>query len=578
MSAVQDIALGGPQPAGSQPKLTSPGQNLAPKIAVVLLIALLALAPMLQLVSTGIAPGGLLDLAAFVDRLQKPAVLRAAWRTLDTSLWGAVLALGLGASFAFAVALTDLPGRRIIGFLLLLPLVVAPQVTALAWLNLFGPSSTLLSVFGMQPAPGSPNPLLGRGGIILLFGVQHAPLVFITLRAGLSRIPAELIEAAQAAGARPLRIVFTVLLPLIRPWIIAAAALAFVSGVGNFGIPALLGMPVNYNTLPTLIYQRMSSFGPGVLPEMAALSVPIGGLVLAGILAQSLALRRAPARFAGGRRSSWNLGSWRLPAAILAWAIILAIVLAPIAALIATSLVPTFGVPLTSETATLSNYAEVLFRQDSTSRAFRNSILFAGGTAVALALVAIPVVIVLKGMGGRSRSLLLGATELPYAMPGIVLAIACILLFLRPLPVIGSLYATAWIILIAYAMSFLALALRPVMASADQIPDDLDEAAAASGASRLRRLATISAPLVAPAAMAGALLVFMSAFNELTLSALLWSAGNETLGVALFSLEEAGLSTLAAAVAVSTIVVVLVLLALLDRFARRLPPDVLPWR
>ncbi|MEN2598755.1 hypothetical protein, partial [Acinetobacter baumannii] len=77
---------------------------------------------------------------------------------------------------------------------------------------------------------------------------------------------------------------------------------------------------------------------------------------------------------------------------------------------------------------------------------------------------------------------------------------------------------------------------------------------------------------------AGALLVFMSAFNELTVSALLWSSGHETLGVVLFSLEEAGLGTHAAAIAVTTILIVVVLLAVLDRLGKKLPPGVLPWR
>ena len=167
---------------------------------------------------------------------------------------------------------------------------------------------------------------------------------------------------------------------------------------------------------------------------------------------------------------------------------------------------------------------------------------------------------------------------MPYAVPGIVLAIACILLFLRPLPLVGSLYATAWIILIAYCMRFLTLAMKPVATAIGRIPRELDEAAAVSGAGPLRRMATIAMPISAPAAVAGGLLVFMSAFNELTVSALLWSSGNETLGIVLFSLEEAGLGTHAAAIAVATIVVVVAMLAVLDRFAARLPAGVLPWR
>ncbi|MGX8013711.1 ABC transporter permease [Mesorhizobium sp. ORM8.1] len=553
------------------------GQRLS-ALAVLLVIAVLSLLPMARLVIAAIAPGGEADFGAFAGRLVKPAALRAMWHSLDTSFFGAVLALCIGIPFAIAVTMTDLPGRKILGFLLLLPLMIAPQVTALAWLHLFGPSSTLLGMFGLAPPPGTANPMLGRGGIILLYGVQHAPIAFITMRAGLSRVPRDLVEAARSCGATPLGVLRTIVLPVVRPYVVAAAALAFVSGVGNFGIPALLGMPVNYLTLPTLIYQDLSSFGPGVLPQIAALSVLVGALALAGMAFQSVALRGAGHRIVAGKPAQFELGRYRLPLACLGWLVIGLTLLLPACALLATSLVPSFGVPLEPQTATLANYTEVLVRQASTVRAFRNSLFFAGGAALILALGVIPMAARLERFDRRWRRVLAGIVDLPYSIPGVVLAIACILLFLRPLPLIGSLYATASIILVAYAMRFLTLALKPVATAIGQIPRDLDEAAAVCGAGPLRRLWTITAPLAAPAAVAGGLLVFMSAFNELTVSALLWSSGKETLGVVLFSLEEAGLGTQAAAIAVSTIIVVVVLLLALDRFGRRLPAGVLPWR
>ena len=581
MTSAQDILPAQDRAAlaryGTLSGARAPGFRAA-SLAVLLVIALLSLLPMLRLLVAAIAPGGELDLAAFADRLARPAALRAMWHTLDTAVFGAVFAVCLGAPFAVAVTMTDLPGRKPLGFLLLLPLMIAPQVTALSWLHLFGPSSTLLGMFGLAPPPGTPNPMLGRNGIILLYAVQHAPIVFITLRAGLSRVPRDLVEAARASGAKPIAVLWTIVLPVVRPYIVAAAALAFVSGVGNFGIPALLGMPVNYLTLPTLIYQDLSSFGPGVLPQITALSVLVAMLALAGVACQSLALRGAGHRFAAGTPARFSLGRARLPLAGLGWLVIALMLVLPACALLATSLVPSFGVPLGLKTMTASNYAEVLVRQASTVRAFRNSLLFAGSAALILAIGAIPVTAVLERFSRRWQRLLSGIVDLPYAVPGVVLAIACILLFLRPLPLIGSLYATAAIILIAYAMRFFTLAMKPVATAVAQIPRDLDEAAAVSGAGILRRLATITAPLAAPAAVAGGLLVFMSAFNELTVSALLWSSGNETLGVVLFSLEEAGLGTQAAAIAVSTIVVVIVLLLVLDRFGKRLPAGVLPWR
>lgn len=557
--------------------LDSTGPRLA-ALLVVAAVLLLGLLPVGRLVVAAMAPGGELDLTGFLDRLAKPAALRATWNTLDTAFFGALLSLAIGTPFAVAVAMTDLPTRRMLGFLLLLPLIIAPQVTALSFLHLTGPSSTLLNMLGIAPPPGTPNPILGRTGIILLYGVQHAPIVFITLRAGLVGLPGDMVEAARATGSGPLRAFTTIVLPLMRPWIAAAAALAFVSGIGNFGIPALLGLPVNYLTLPTLIYRQMSSFGPGVLPQMASLSVLIGVLALVGIAMQSFAMRGHRARYATGRTAQFPLGRWRAPLATLCWLALTIMLILPALALLTTSLVPAFGVKLTWQTLTFANYEEVLLRQASTIRAFRNSALLAGSAALILALGTIPMAILMERFGARSRRLLQGIAELPYALPGIVLAIACILLFLRPLPLIGSLYATVWIILIAYLMRFLTLALKPVASAVAQIPSDLDEAAASAGASPLRRIVTISAPLAAPAAVAGALLVFISAFNELTVSALLWSSRNETLGVVLFSLEEAGLGTQAAAIAVATVIVVVALLTVLDRLAPRLPSGVLPWR
>src|SRR5206468_11797871 len=144
--------------------------------------------------------------------------------------------------------------------------------------------------------------------------------------------------------------------------------------------------------------------------------------------------------------------------------------------------------------------------------------------------------------------------EMPYAVPGVVLAIAAILLFLKPLPVLGvSLYNTIWIILFCYLARFLVLGLRPIVSGYHQLDRTLEEAAQIAGARLLRRLVTIIMPLVAPAAAAGALLIFLTAFNELTVSALLWSSGTETLRVVFFSFQQGGDSTYAAALGVLTV-------------------------
>ncbi|MGO4174561.1 ABC transporter permease [Bosea sp. TAF32] len=543
------------------------------------LVAVLSLLPIGRLVVEGFAPGGQLSTTALGKVLASPATWTATWNSLVTAIAGTVLAVLIGGAVALIATLTDIRARNAFTFCFVLPLMIAPQVTALAWLQLFGPSSTLLKLIGLAPPLGSRNPLYSREGIILLLGIQYAPLVFLTLRAGLRALPKELIEAGLAAGAGPLTVLRTVVLPLMTPPLVAGIALCFVSCLGNFGIPAFLGIPGNFLVLPTLIYQRLAGLGPGVLSEVAILSLLIGAIAMAGILLQDFMMRRRDFRITTTSSAArpFELGRWRAPVEILLWTFAVLVLALPFLGLLTTSLIPAFGVPLNAATATLANYAYVLIEHAASKRAFVNSFLMSAGAALAIVLICVPLGYFLVWKKSRTLRLLNLAAELPYAMPGVVLAIAAILLFLRPIFGI-SLYNTIWIIVFAYLARFLVLGLRPVVSGYLQVDRTLEEAAQIAGAGLPRRLVTVIFPLVAPAAVAGALLIFLTAFNELTVSALLWSSGAETLGVVVFSFEQGGDSTYASALATITVLVTVGLMASTTLFAQRLHQGVLPWR
>ena len=548
--------------------------------ALVLFVGVLSVLPMGRLLLEGIAPGGVFDTAVLEEVLSARSTWRTTGRTLFTAGLGTIVATALGTAFALAVALTDVRAKGALVFCFMLPLMIPPQITALSWIQLFGPSSPLLNALGLAPPPGTPHPMYSREGIALLLGIQHSALVFLAMRAGLRGLPREIVEAARASGAGIARVLRDVVIPVMTPALVAGAALAFVSAVGNFGIPALLGIPARYTVLPTLIYQRLSSFGPTIISEVAVLSIIVGLIAFSGVLLQGWMLRRRDYRTIGpaSQPLDFRLGSWRPFVETASWLVIFFILVAPLTALISTSLVPAYGVTLAPGTATLDNYVEVLARQDATIRAFRNSFFLAGGAAVTL----VGVSLVLAYFVTRRRSRILGAlnlaAELPYALPGVVLAIAAILIFLKPLPLLGfSIYNTVWIIFAAYLARFLTLSLRPVISGYHQLDPTLEEAAQMAGATLMYRLGTVMMPLLAPIAVAGGIVVFLTAFNELTVSALLWSSGAETLGVIVFNLDDGGYTTLAAAVAVVAVLVVLLLMLATQVIARRLPRGVLPW-
>jgi iron(III) transport system permease protein len=548
---------------------------------LVCLVGVLSLFPIARLLWEGFFPGGTPSLAAISTVLAAPNTWVAFRNSLEVSAGGTALAVLIGTLVAIVVSVTDMRARNAFVFCFVLPLMIAPQVTALAWLQATGPSSPVLKLIGLAPPIGTRNPLYSREGIILLLGVQYAPLVFLTMRAGMRSLPRELIEAGLSSGARRLTVLRTIVLPLMTPPLVAGTALAFVSCVGNLGIPLFLGIPGRYPVLTTLIYQRLAGLGPSVLSELAILSMLVGLIATAGILVQEFVLRRRDFNITSPSAAAapFDLRGWRLPLETLLWSLSLFVLVLPLLGLLLTSLGPGLGVPLNFKTVTLANYAFVLFEHSAARRAIVNSIGLSLSAALLIALVSIPLGYFIVWKRTPFLRVLNVLTELPYALPGVVLAIASILMFLKPVPVIGLvLYNTIWIILFAYLARFLVLGLRPIVNSYYQLDRSLEEAAQVAGASLIYRLRTVIFPLLAPAAMAGAILIFLTAFSELTVSALLWSSQNETLGVLVFSFEQGGDSNNAAAVAMMTVAVTLLLMLSMAAMARRLPAGVLPWR
>ncbi|WP_414475017.1 ABC transporter permease [Microvirga sp. M2] len=547
---------------------------------VALVVFAFEIMPALRLLLTALAPGGSLDPGKALAALSGRSALKAAQATLETAFFSTLLAVPLGTAMALALGITDMRGRRLASFLFVLSVMISPQVIALAFLHLAGPASPILNTLGLAPEAGSANPMLGRGGIILVLGLHHAPLVYVVMSAGLKRIPLAVVEAARVDGARPLSIVIDHALPLLRPHLLGAGLLAFVAGIGNFGIPALLGAPVNYLTLPVLIYRRLSSFGTGMLGDVAALGLLVAVIAILCVAVSQILTRRGEVLLEEDAplQPFWHLGRARAAGEVFVASVIALVLILPMLSLLTAALVPSYGMPLNLGTITLDNFAEVLTRQDATMRAFANSLAYAGGAAGLLAVLGIPMAYTLVRLAGPARIPMTALLETSYVLPGIVLAIACILLFLKPLPLIGlSLYATPSIIVFAYLARFLAVVLKPVLAGMAQIDVAQEEAATLDGAGLTRRLIDIVLPSLLPAAVAGGLMAFLLAFSELTVSALLWSAGTETIGVVLYSLEEAGLASQASAVAVVIVAVVTLAMLALHALGRYLPAGTLPW-
>ncbi|MFT8246436.1 ABC transporter permease [Roseomonas sp. BN140053] len=501
------------------------------------------------------------------------SVWRATGRTLTVAAGATLLAVALGTALCALLLLRDTPARRSLLFLSILPVLVPPQVLALAFAQAAGPSSPLLLALGVAPPLGTPNPLYGPGGIIALLGLQGAPLVLLSLAAVLRRIPGEVLTAARGMGARPGYALRQVVWPLLLPGLLAGAGLAWVAALGNFGVAALLGIPGRFQTLPVLIFQRLSGTGTAALAQAAALSLLLAALAAPGLLAQHWAGRgtgggsgRPFMPLPAGRGARWG--------AALLWAGLFTVLAVPAAALLASSVVPALGVPVSATTATLRHWSAAFAPGSQTLAALRNSLGLAAGAAVILCLASLPIALAL-----RQRSVRWGAAsaDLSYALPGTCTGVAALLLALS-VPGGAWFYGSLALILFAYLARFQALALRPVAAAAARLDPMLDAAARGMGAGAALRLRAVQLPLLAPALAAGGILVALLAVNEVMISSLLHGPGTQTLGVLVFNLQDGGEGPQAAAVSLVALLLVAALMALATLAGRRLPPGTLPWR
>ena len=504
--------------------------------------------------------------------LENPQARTALKHSLSVSSTVAVVTTLLGLSLVLLLEKTDLPGRRVFRVALLVPLVVPPQILTIAWLGWAGPAGYLtrwLRALFNTPAP--PWTLYSPEGIILLLTIFALPITYLTIAVGVGSVPRSLEEAAQLDGASLMEGWRTILVPLLLPNILAAFALSFLAALGNFGIQALLGVPARYLTLPTLIYQKVTSFATGGFDQAAALALLLGVPAILVLAVQYRVLRRREAP-AGGLLEPplrYPLERARWPLALLLGALFVGLTtLGPFVSMVLTALTRAYGLMPRPENLTFQHFVFVVTELDTFKRALAHSLLLASGAALIAAGLAFATGYLLLKLKPAHALPLQLVVDLPYALPGLVFALSLVLVWLRsPLPGI-TLYGTLQLLLVAYVGHYLAFALQPVGAAWRQVDASLEEAARMDGAGLFATLGYVLLPLMAPALAVAGLLVFLNAFSELSLSALLAGSNSETLGWLVFGLEQAGATAQAAALS-TLLVLVLASLALLAALVRR---------
>ena len=497
------------------------------------------------LVGLAVYPVGRLLLEAFGDGLSealwRDTVGTAAFNSLWSSAAAASLALLVGTGLALLTERFLVRGASLMRAAVITTLVVPPFVSALSWQAAYAPFGLLDDWTGISAAW-----LEGRPGVVAVIAVNVVPLAYLVVAAGLrsSRVP-ELEWAARAAGADRSATMRRITLPMVQPALAAGWLVGFAASLASFGIPVVLGTPAGFETLTTRVYRAVAfAANPDAFTEAVIMALLLALIALVIVLTGDWwfrATRKAP-QLAGSNQRGYLRPS-PPGAAAAAWSYLALTVALPSLALVLRALTPSVGVSPGPDNWTLANFATAF--DSRTWEAFGRSALLALGAA-GLALAAAGLLIYVRQSTGRRWD---GAPLVMFALPGTSLALAVSLGYGRWLA------NTAAIILIAYVAKLLALAHRPLAASAAGVDRDLLNAARASGASARRAAARIGLPLLRPGLVAGGLLVFLFALHELTMSSLLHGPGNETLAVVILDYQQIGDATVTAALAVLLAVV-----------------------
>ncbi|PAT11481.1 iron ABC transporter permease [Corynebacterium hadale] len=527
------------------------GVGLA-RLGVWLVVAALFLTPLALVVS--LALGG-----NQIPLLLEQGLGKATLNSAVTTLASSAFAVLLGGAVALLLERTDVYGKGALRILLLSPLLVPPFVGAISWLQLFGNNQGLNAVFGREIWN-----LYGADGVIFLMTLHSYPLVYVIVAAALRSIPADLELAARISGAGNARVLRTVTLPLLGPAFLSAFTLTAVSNLADFGIPSILGSPVRFETLATMVYRMMES---GIVANPLQVVSTIGTVLLVlgivAVVADYVVSARAANTTHTGASMPLPLGKSRAAVSVVAWIVALALTLGPLIGLTYRALLPAPGVPFTLENISLSNFQSTL-ENPRVIEGFTNSVTLALGAALLCGLLGWAVGLLVTRTRARSNTALTLIVLLPTALPGLIIGVGWVIYGRYT-----DLYNTRWVILLAYVCAFTALVLQAVRAPLASMPAAVEEAARISGAGRLRAMLDTTGRMAIPAVVSGAVLVAVTAVRELTVSILLIAPGTTTIGVQLFNLQQSGNYNQASALALMFAVIGIAALALTIRNPER---------
>jgi len=510
-----------------------------------LLFALLFIPVGSVLVSSLYDNAGNFTLGNYIKAIGDERIQRAFFNTLLVGFGGLAGALILGSIMAFCVSRFEITGGRFVSLLAIMALVSPPFIGAYSWIVLFGSAGiarTALKSIGINIPT-----IYGLSGILIVFSLKFYPYVYLMVSGALSNVNRSLEEAAEGLGLTPFQRAMKISFPLVLPALSAGGLLALIHAIADFGTPRLIGR--GFNVLATEAFTLYSAEIGSNMSMATTISVILVLMSMVFVLMQRYMSRRNV--YHGNminKPHKIRLRGWKN---VLAHFAVYAIGLAgaiPVIVAVIYSFRKTSG-PVFQSGFALQSYERIVF---GLGDVITNSLTFSVASVVLIVLIGTLIGCLVARRTTLNTSLLDGALMVPYVMPGIVIGIAFIAAF-NTGPVV--LTGTAAIIILSIFIRRLPYTVRTTSSALRQIGPNMEEAAISLGYSPFRAFLKVTVPLIVPGIIAGAMLSFVTAINELSSSLVLYVGRTMTMPVRIYLLILDG--DFGTAAALSTILLLL---------------------
>ena len=497
------------------------------KVAVVAFMLLFLIYPFCTLITRSFFSSKTegFTLENYIRFFTKKYYYSALGRSIFVSVTTTLTTLIVGVPMAYAMSRYNVLGKKFIHIFIIMSLMSPPFIGAYSWIMLFGRSGLVTKFFeGFGIILPS---IYGKLGIILVFTFKLFPYVYLYTSGAMGSIDSSLEEAAENLGSNKLRRLRTITLPVIMPSIAAGAIMVFMTSLADFGTPMLIGE--GYMVLPVLVYNEYMSEIGGNAHLASALSVVVVCCSTAVLLVQKYFVSK----------KNYVMTAMRPPKEEEVHGMKRFLISFPVMLVTFIGILPQIVVVVSSFIKSDFTGFQKGFSLDSYITIFnrlwtniRNTYVFSTTAIIFIIILGMLIsyiVVRQKGLAGQIMDLLI---MFPFVIPGAVLGISLIVAFNKEQLILTG---TAAIMIIAFVVRKLPYTVRSGSAFLQQMDPSVEEASISLGVSPMKTFFKVTARLMAPGILSGAILSWITCINELSSSVMLYGGKTSTISVAIYT-------------------------------------------